>query len=71
MQIGQGILPQSEICFFAPSPRAKKLFYTVLCAGHFFCDDSYSLNRTSYDSFLILHVIDGTFPSAQLGRQAF
>ncbi len=60
-QKGQGILPESEIYFASPSVRARKLFYHVLCAGHFFCDNAYSLKRENYDSFLILHVIKGSF----------
>lgn len=59
-QKGQGILLQSEICFASLSPRAKKLFYHALCAGHFFCEDNYCVKRDSYDSFLILHVLKGS-----------
>lgn len=60
-QIGQGILPESEIYFSSPSQKAKKLYYNVLCAGHFYCDCNYHLVRNSYDSILILYVADGTF----------
>lgn len=60
-QIGPGILPKSEIFFSSPSLKAKKLYYNVLCAGHFYCDNSYHLKRDNYDSILILHIIDGTF----------
>lgn len=60
-QIGPGILPQSEIYFSSPSQKAKKLYYNVLCAGHFYCDKNYRLVRESYDSVLILHVLDGSF----------
>ncbi len=59
-QNGQGVLPQSEIYFSSPSARAKKLFYHILCAGHFFCDDAYRVQRESYDSFLILYVLKGS-----------
>ncbi len=60
-QFGPGILPKSEIYFSSPSPKAKKLYYNVLCAGHFYCDDSYHLKRDNYDSILVLHILDGTF----------
>ncbi|MBR5535625.1 MAG: helix-turn-helix transcriptional regulator [Clostridia bacterium] len=60
-QRGQGILSQSEIYFSSPSMRAEKLLYHVLCTGHFYCDDTYTLTRDCYDSFLVLHVIKGSF----------
>lgn len=60
-QTGPGILEKSEIYFTSPSPKTKKLYYNVLCAGHFYCDDKYHLVRNSYDSILILHVLDGIF----------
>ncbi len=59
-QNGQGVLPHSEIYFSSPSARAKKLFYHILCAGHFFCDEAYCVKRDSYDSFLILYVLNGS-----------
>lgn len=60
-QIGPGILSQSEIYFSSPSQKAKKLYYNVLCAGHFYCDKNYRLVRDNYDSILILYVADGAF----------
>lgn len=60
-QIGTGILPESEIYFCSPSEKAKKLYYNVLCAGHFYCDSNYRLVRESYNSILILYVANGTF----------
>ncbi len=60
-QIGPGILGNSEIVFSSSSTKAKKLYYNVLCAGHFYCDSDYHLVRESYDSILILFVADGTF----------
>lgn len=61
VQIGEGILPCSEIYFASPSVKAKKLYYHVLCAGHFFCDEKYHLIRESYDSALVVYVKEGTF----------
>ncbi len=60
-QIGPGILPKSEIYFSSPSLKARKLYYNVLCAGHFYCDSNYHLKRENYDSILIVHIIDGVF----------
>lgn len=56
----QGVLKNSEIFFSSPSVRTKNLFYHVLCAGHFFCDSAYSVNRERYDSYLVLNVIRGS-----------
>lgn len=60
-QIGPGILPASEIYFSSPSQKAKKLYYNVLCAGHFYCDNNYRLVRDNYDSILVLYVVSGSF----------
>lgn len=60
-QLGPGILKESEIYFTSVSPKAQKLFYNVLCAGHFYCDSEYHLARDNYSSILILHVIKGSF----------
>lgn len=60
-QIGPGILEGSEIVFSSSSAKAKKLYYNVLCAGHFYCDKNYHLVRENYDSILILYINDGTF----------
>lgn len=60
-QIGPGILTKSEIAFSSPSIKAKKLYYNVLSAGHFYCDKDYHLVRDNFDSILILYVINGIF----------
>ncbi len=60
-QIGPGILQKSEIYFSSSSLKAKRLYYNVLCAGHFYCDNNYHLIRESYNSILLLYVAHGTF----------
>lgn len=60
-RIGPGITEKSEIYFSAPSFKAKKLYYNVLCVGHFYCDNTYHLVRESYNSILLLHVVNGSF----------
>lgn len=47
--------------FSSPSALAKKLYYTVPYAGHFYCDRNYHTKRENFDSLLILHVLSGTF----------
>ena len=56
-----GILSDSEIYFFSPSPRAKRLCYTPVCVGHFNCDSNYHLKRECFDSILLVRIIDGAF----------
>lgn len=56
-----GVLNNSDIYFSTPSQIAQKIHYYPICAGHFFCDDLYHVNRKKYDSLLILHVVEGTF----------
>ncbi len=60
-QIDTGILLNSQIQFFSMSALAKKLYYHVLCMGHFFCDNNYHLVRENYDSILLILVKDGSF----------
>jgi len=60
-QIDKGILENSVIQFFSSSVLAKKLYFNILCKGHFFCDGNYHLSRDNYDSILLVLVRDGTF----------
>lgn len=59
-RFGLGVWDNSEIYFSSPSAKAKSLYYHVLCAGHFYCDSEYHIERESYDSVLILHVVKGS-----------
>ena len=56
---GRGILPQSQIFLYEASPMARRVYYYALCVGHYECDADYVVNRKSYDSFLLLHVVRG------------
>lgn len=60
-QIDKGILPESQIQFFSRSEIAKKLYYNILCKGHFFCDSNYHLVRECYDSILLVLLKNGNF----------
>jgi len=42
-----------------PSILAKSMFYYVQSTGHFFCNDGYNTERSSYDSILLLYTING------------
>lgn len=57
----KGVLNKSDVYFFSPSPKARAHLFYPLSMGHFFCVDGYHLTRERYDSFLITHIIDGTF----------
>lgn len=54
-----GVMPESNAYFHTPSLMAQNLFFTLNCAGHYFCNASYAVKRSSYDSFLILLVVRG------------
>lgn len=56
----EGIRQESEIYFATPGSRAKSLFYYVTCAGHFYYDSNYHLERENYNSLLIMYVLNGS-----------
>ena len=55
----KGILPKSDVYFMTPSSLARRLFFYTICAGHFFYEDSYCLEREDYHSYLLLEVRAG------------
>ena len=55
----KGILTKSDVYFMTPSNLAKRLFFYTICAGHFFYEDSYYLEREDYHSFLFLDILKG------------
>ena len=56
---GNGLERHSHMYFYSPSGMAKKLLYYPLCAGEFYCNDEYIVQRNQYNSFLLLLVLDG------------
>ncbi len=60
-KISTGVLEDSKIYFSSPSIKAKNLYYYVLSAGHFYCNENYSLERDNYESVLVVHVVKGSF----------
>lgn len=44
---------------FTPSSTARKLFYYVQSAGHFYCNKEYITKRKGYDSFLFMYTLKG------------
>lgn len=57
---GRGILPDSQIYIYDASEQAKRLYMYALCAGHYYCNSSYVVNRQSYNSYLMLYVRSGS-----------
>ena len=57
--LGNGLNKGSALFFYTPSGAAKRLYYYPLCAGEFFCNSEYEVNREQYNSFLIICVLDG------------
>ncbi len=54
-----GVLPTSDIYFHTASGTAKRMYFYLRCTGRYQCDETYAVQRQSYDSFLILHVLRG------------
>lgn len=57
---GRGILPQSQIYLYETSEQKKRMFLYPLCVGHYECSGDYIVNRSNFDSFLLLYVKRGT-----------
>lgn len=55
----RGILPRSDVYFMTPSSLARRLFFYTICAGHFYYEDRYVLERENYHSFLLLEIRKG------------
>ena len=64
--LGDGLNKGSELFFYTPSGAAKRLYYYPLCAGEFFCNSEYEVNREQYNSFLLICVLDGEIKSESL-----
>ena len=64
--LGDGLNKGSELFFYTPSATAKRLYYYPLCAGEFYCNSEYDVNREQYNSFLIICVLYGEIKSESL-----
>lgn len=56
---GRGILPESQIYLYDTPEQEKRMFLYPLCVGHYACGADYIVNRTSFDSFLLLYIKRG------------
>lgn len=46
--------------FYTPTNHMPDFFYYTLCIGHYYCDSSYQIARSSYDSFLMIYTKKGS-----------
>ncbi|MDF1496367.1 AraC family transcriptional regulator, partial [Caproiciproducens sp. CPB-2] len=63
-----GILEASDLYFHTHSTQAEEMYFYPVCTGHYFCDNTYVVDRQSYNSFLIIYVKQGTGFVEQNGR---
>ena len=54
-----GCYPQSEVYFYTPGDQTRRTFFYPLCAGHYYCDSTYLVQRNNYDSFLLIYIKKG------------
>lgn len=57
--LGPGVEKNSQLYLYTPCLQAKKAYFYTFCAGHYFCNRQYHINRSNYDSFLIIYVKKG------------
>jgi len=55
----KGVLDNSYALFHTPSNLAKSMFFYLQCAGHFYCDNNYCLERDYHDSYLLMYIKEG------------
>ena len=55
----QNLDPNSEFYNYVPSMQGKSTFFYPISTGHFLYKPGYSLERNSYDSFLLMYVLSG------------
>ena len=55
-----GVLETSDVYFHTGSALAKKMYFYLLCTGHYYCDGNYMVNRQRYNSFLAFYVQSGS-----------
>lgn len=51
---------KSDYFIYNPSQNARNAFLYPICVGHFIYEPGYSLTRSSYDSFLLIYVQQGS-----------
>lgn len=54
-----GVSAASTIFFHTPGNKIPDFFLYPLCIGHYFCNIPYEVNRTHFDSYLLLYTKSG------------
>ena len=55
-----GALPGSVIFRHSPSGTARELFLYPTFTGHYFCNGNYKVERSAFDSFLLMYICRGS-----------
>ena len=56
----KGVLPPSEYFFFPEDRNISRFYYHIPVLGHFFCDDTYSIERRGGVSPLLFCILNGS-----------
>lgn len=67
-ELQKGVLNKSKMFFYYNSQN-KDVFFYPLSAGHFYCNSDYKVQRNSFDSILITHIIRGSFSFILNGQE--
>lgn len=65
--IGNGLNKGSRMYFYTASQTAKNLLYYPIATGEFYCNSEYNVERTRYDSILVIFVHSGAITLIQNG----
>ena len=63
--IGNGLNKGSLMYFYTATQTAKKLLYYPVATGEFYCNSEYNVERTRYDSILVIFVLSGAITLIQ------
>ncbi len=55
-----GVSPDSDYYIHTVSAQAKAAFFYPVCTGYFRYDSSYHIQRSAYDSFLLIYIFKGS-----------
>lgn len=64
----KGVQENSSFYFFTPGNLAKSMFFYMISAGDFYCNEDYHVQRDNYNSFLIMFVKKGRGTVSFSGR---
>lgn len=57
--IDTGLSPDSAVYFHTASSEAKKMFFCLMCTGHYYCNSNYEVSRNRFESYLIMYIKKG------------